>query len=151
MRLAFTSRKAEAEQFTDWIASEVLPSIRKTGGYSLSIPKTLPEALRAHADEVEKREEVDARTIIDRLDEDDRGKTTVIADVVESMASHRPYRAALGIDVALEEIGKSSGTLYDNTVADACLRLCREKLSTLKDEIINGNPRLNSIPFVVDL
>jgi len=50
-----------------------------------------------------------------------------VADVVESMASHRPYRPALGIDVALEEIETNRGTLYDNTVADACLRLFREK------------------------
>ena len=50
-----------------------------------------------------------------------------VADVVESMASHRPYRPARGIDPALEEIEKNRGTLYDNTVADACLRLFREK------------------------
>ena len=50
-----------------------------------------------------------------------------VADVVESMASHRPYRPALGIDVALEEIEKNRGTSYDNAVADACLRLFREK------------------------
>jgi PAS domain S-box-containing protein len=50
-----------------------------------------------------------------------------VADVVESMASHRPYRPALGIEAALEEIEKNKGTLYDNTVADACLRLFREK------------------------
>ena len=50
-----------------------------------------------------------------------------VADVVESMASHRPYRPALGIDAALEEIEKNKGILYDNTVADACLRLFREK------------------------
>jgi HD-GYP domain-containing protein (c-di-GMP phosphodiesterase class II) len=50
-----------------------------------------------------------------------------VADVVESMASHRPYRPALGIDAALEEIEKNRGTHYDNTVADACLKLFREK------------------------
>jgi PAS domain S-box-containing protein len=50
-----------------------------------------------------------------------------VADVVEAMASHRPYRSALGIDAALEEIEKNRGTLYDNTVADTCLRLFREK------------------------
>ena len=49
-----------------------------------------------------------------------------VADVVESMASHRPHRPALGLNSALEEIEKNSGTLYDNTVADACLRLFRE-------------------------
>lgn len=52
-KLAFTSRKKEAEEFTDWVTSEVLPSIRKTGQYGLSIPKTLPDALRAYASEVE--------------------------------------------------------------------------------------------------
>jgi PAS domain S-box-containing protein len=50
-----------------------------------------------------------------------------VADVVEAMASHRPYRPALGIDVALEELEKNRGTFYDNAVADACLRLFREK------------------------
>lgn len=54
-------------------------------------------------------------------------RVLAVADVVESMASHRPYRPALGIDVALEEIEKNRGILYDNTVADACLRLFREK------------------------
>jgi HD-GYP domain-containing protein (c-di-GMP phosphodiesterase class II) len=50
-----------------------------------------------------------------------------VADVVEAMASHRPYRAALGIEIALEEIEKNKGILYDDVVVDACLRLFREK------------------------
>jgi len=50
-----------------------------------------------------------------------------VADVVEAMASHRPYRASLGIDSALEEIENNKGILYDNVVADACLRLFREQ------------------------
>jgi PAS domain S-box-containing protein/putative nucleotidyltransferase with HDIG domain len=50
-----------------------------------------------------------------------------VADVVEAMASHRPYRASLGIEAALEEIEKNKGILYDKTVVDACLRLFREK------------------------
>jgi len=50
-----------------------------------------------------------------------------VADVVESMASHRPYRPALGIDAALKEIENNRGTLYDNAVADACMKLFREK------------------------
>lgn len=50
-----------------------------------------------------------------------------VADVVEAIASHRPYRPALGIDAALEEIGKNRGILYDMQVADACLRLFGEK------------------------
>jgi PAS domain S-box-containing protein len=50
-----------------------------------------------------------------------------VADVVEAMASHRPYRPGLGIDAALNEIEKNKGLFYDNVVADACLRLFREK------------------------
>jgi len=55
-----------------------------------------------------------------------------VADVVEAMASHRPYRPTLGIDAALEEIEKNKGILYDDAVADACLRLFREKGYQLK-------------------
>jgi PAS domain S-box-containing protein/putative nucleotidyltransferase with HDIG domain len=50
-----------------------------------------------------------------------------VADVVEAMASHRPYRPTLGIEATLEEIEKNKGILYDDVVADACLRLFREK------------------------
>jgi PAS domain S-box-containing protein/putative nucleotidyltransferase with HDIG domain len=49
-----------------------------------------------------------------------------VADVVEAMASHRPYRAALGIDAALEEIASHRGTRYDANVVASCLRLFRE-------------------------
>ena len=49
-----------------------------------------------------------------------------VADVVEAMASHRPYRAALGIDKALEEISKNKGLKYDSKVAEACLKLFAE-------------------------
>lgn len=54
-------------------------------------------------------------------------KILSVADVVEAMASHRPYRAALGLDRAVEEISKNSGILYDPDVVDAGLRLLREK------------------------
>jgi len=50
-----------------------------------------------------------------------------VADVVEAMGCHRPYRPTLGIDAALEEITKNKGILYDNNVVDACLKLFREK------------------------
>ncbi len=50
-----------------------------------------------------------------------------VADVVEAMSSHRPYRPTLGIDRALEEINQKSGTLYDPEVVDACLKLFKEK------------------------
>lgn len=50
-----------------------------------------------------------------------------IADVVEAMSSFRPYRPALGVDAALEEIIQNRGTLYDIKVVDACLKLFKEK------------------------
>ena len=49
-----------------------------------------------------------------------------VADVVEAMSSHRPYRASKGVDVALDEIIAQRGTLYDAQVADACARIFRE-------------------------
>jgi HD-GYP domain-containing protein (c-di-GMP phosphodiesterase class II) len=54
-----------------------------------------------------------------------------VADVVESMASHRPYRPGLGIDTALAEIARGRGTSYDTVVADTCIRLFREKGFTI--------------------
>jgi HD-GYP domain-containing protein (c-di-GMP phosphodiesterase class II) len=55
-----------------------------------------------------------------------------VADVVEAMASYRPYRPALGIELALEEIEKNKGILYDDAVVNACLKLFREKSYHLK-------------------
>ncbi len=50
-----------------------------------------------------------------------------VADVVEAMNSHRPYRSALGPEVALAEIEKGAGRLYDNEAVQACLMLFRER------------------------
>lgn len=50
-----------------------------------------------------------------------------VADVVEAMASHRPYRDAHSIDKALAEIERGRATLYDPVVVDACLKLFREQ------------------------
>ncbi len=54
-------------------------------------------------------------------------KILSIADVVETMASHRPYRPGFGIDVALGEISKNKGLLYDPEAVDICIKLFREK------------------------
>jgi len=50
-----------------------------------------------------------------------------VADVVEAISSHRPYRPALGINAALEEISKNKGILYDPEVVDVCIKLFKEK------------------------
>ena len=54
-------------------------------------------------------------------------KIICVADVVEAMSSHRPYRPALGIEKALEEISQNKGILYDPEVVDTCLKLFKEK------------------------
>ncbi len=56
-----------------------------------------------------------------------------VADTVESMASHRPYRPALGVDVALAEILESRGIRFDADVVDACIRLFRERGYRMKE------------------
>jgi putative nucleotidyltransferase with HDIG domain len=48
-----------------------------------------------------------------------------VADVVEAISSHRPYRPGLGIECALEEITRARGTAFDPSVVDACLALFR--------------------------
>jgi HD-GYP domain-containing protein (c-di-GMP phosphodiesterase class II) len=50
-----------------------------------------------------------------------------VADTVEAMSSHRPYRAGFPIEAALTEIERGAGKCYDDQVAAACLRLFREK------------------------
>lgn len=54
-------------------------------------------------------------------------KIVAVADVVESMMSHRPYRPGLGIDAALEEIDLNKGKLFDPLVVDACIKLFKER------------------------
>jgi putative nucleotidyltransferase with HDIG domain len=63
-------------------------------------------------------------------------RVLAVADVVEAMSSHRPYRPALGLDKALDEIVQNKGTLYDETVADACVRVFRERGFCFKAEAI---------------
>ena len=78
--LIMQSRKPEAKAFKRWVTHEVIPSIRKTGSYSvvqptLAIPKTLPEALRAYADEVERREAAEKRAITAESERDEAIRT----------------------------------------------------------------------------
>jgi PAS domain S-box-containing protein/putative nucleotidyltransferase with HDIG domain len=54
-------------------------------------------------------------------------RVLAVADVVEAMSSHRPYRAALGIEKALAEVARGEGTLYDPDVARACAKVFNER------------------------
>ena len=50
-----------------------------------------------------------------------------VADVVEAITSHRPYRAGLGLEAALSEITSKRGAIYDSTVVDTCVKLFHER------------------------
>jgi HD-GYP domain-containing protein (c-di-GMP phosphodiesterase class II) len=52
--------------------------------------------------------------------------------VVEAMASHRPYRDAHGLELALEEISRNRGSLYDPEAVDTCLNVFKEKRFTFE-------------------
>ncbi len=56
-----------------------------------------------------------------------QARIIAVADTVEAMSSHRPYRPSLGIEEALEEISQKRGSIYDPNAVDTCLRLFREK------------------------
>lgn len=58
--LVLSSRKPEAKEFKRWITHEVLPSLRKYGTYSMNIPRTLPDALKAYASEIEQHNKTKA-------------------------------------------------------------------------------------------
>ena len=79
---------------------------------------------------LEHHERIDGSGYPNKLKADElllESKIISIADVVEAISSNRPYRPAVGIHAALEEIEKNKGILYDRAAADACLRLFREK------------------------
>jgi putative two-component system response regulator len=64
-------------------------------------------------------------------------KILAVADVVEAIGSHRPYRAALGVDVAIDEIQSKRGVIYCPPVVDACIKILRENKNIL-DELLTA-------------
>jgi len=60
-------------------------------------------------------------------------RIVAVADVVEAISSHRPYRPAMGLDSALDEIKKHRGEYYDPEVVDICLKLFEEKQFSFED------------------
>jgi PAS domain S-box-containing protein/putative nucleotidyltransferase with HDIG domain len=61
------------------------------------------------------------------------GRILAVADVVEAMSSHRPYRAGLGMETALKEISSHKGDQFDQAVVEACIRLFKEKGFTFSE------------------
>ena len=72
-------------------------------------------------------------------------KILAVADVVEAMSSHRPYRASLGIDAALEEVSSQSGIIYDAEAVAACVRLLLIKNFSFESTLPTANQNIS--PF----
>lgn len=64
-----------------------------------------------------------------------------VADVVEAMASYRPYRPSLGIEAALQELEEGRGVRYDAEIVDVCLRLFREDGFSFEEPLVDDLPR----------
>ena len=69
-----------------------------------------------------------------------------VADVVEAMSSHRPYRASLGILAALSEVENGRGTLFDAEVVDACMEIIHSGRFSLEDETTCTEAAANAQP-----
>ena len=128
----------KCEPFESWVFDEVLPSIRKTGSYSvtqptLAIPKTLPEALRAYADEVERREAAEKRAI------------TAEADLASEKEAHEKDNADFrtGLDIINAQKAQIGSDREATAMATAsaksreCKRLTAEN-AELKDAVGRG-------------
>ncbi len=86
----------------------------------MNCPCSVSQAILQH------HERLDGSGYPNRLKGEDTildAKILAVADVVEAIASHRPYRPARGVHIAMEEISKNKGKLYDPDVVDACLKL----------------------------
>ena len=90
----------------------------------IDFPWPIAQIVRQH------HERLDGSGYLHGLSGDDillEARILAVADVIEAMASHRPYRPGFGVASALEEIEKHRGVLYDPVVADSALRLFRER------------------------
>lgn len=123
-----------------YIPAEILSKPSRLSSIELSLVKTHPEVgydilkaisfpwpvariVRQH------HERLDGSGYPDGLKADDillEAKIISVADVVEAMSSHRPYRAALGLEIALEEVLKGRGSIYDSEIVDTCIKLFEE-------------------------
>jgi putative two-component system response regulator len=95
---------------------------------SINFPWPIAEAVLQH------HERLDGSGYPSGLKDEDilpEAKIVAVADVVEAMVSHRPYRAGLGVDAAMEEIIRNRGVIYDALVVDVCVKLFREQGYTL--------------------
>lgn len=130
-----------------YIPSEILTKPMKLNDIEYAMIKSHPEVAQKILKQVDfiptvvdmvyqHHERIDGSGYPRKLKRDDiliEARILAVADTVEAMATHRPYRPSLGIEKALEEIKNQRGILYDEAVADACLKLFREKRFQFKE------------------
>lgn len=123
------------------IPAEILTTPRKLSDIEYSLVKTHPSTGRDILKDVDfdwpvaemvhqHHERMDGSGYPRGLKGDEimpEARILAVADVVEAIASHRPYRPALGIEAALNEVASRRGILYDTPAVDACLKLFRER------------------------
>ena len=159
--LIMQSRKPEAKAFKRWVTHEVLPSIRKTGSYSiaqptLAIPKTLPEALRAYADEVERREAAEKRALTAESERDEAIRTKAMigsnreatAMNTASQKSKECKRLEIENDLLTTENSRLRQDYVENK--DFCKQLLAQKLvvyveKTLRDRCSKALQELSAL------
>jgi PAS domain S-box-containing protein/putative nucleotidyltransferase with HDIG domain len=105
-----------------------LVRVHSRAGYDIlkdsELPRSMAEIVLQH------HERLDGSGYPQRLEGSDvlpEAQILAVADVVEAISSHRPYRPSLGVDAALDEIERNRGILYSPEATDACLRLFRER------------------------
>ncbi|MES9843653.1 MAG: HD domain-containing phosphohydrolase [Candidatus Sedimenticola sp. 6PFRAG5] len=130
-----------------YIPSEILNRPGRLNDLEFSIIKTHPQVGWEILKEVtfpwpvkqmirQHHERIDGSGYPDGIQGDEiciEARILAVADVLEAMASHRPYRPALPLESALEEIEANRGTLYDERVVDACMKLFRDKGFRMSD------------------
>jgi PAS domain S-box-containing protein/putative nucleotidyltransferase with HDIG domain len=107
----------------EWQIMTTHPSVGAEIVQGVHAPWPLEQMIRQH------HERLDGSGYPQGLKDGDillEARILAVADVVEAMASHRPYRAALGIEAALEEVARGRNTLFDARAVDACLALFRD-------------------------
>jgi PAS domain S-box-containing protein/putative nucleotidyltransferase with HDIG domain len=91
---------------------------------TVDFPWPIADIVRQH------HEKIDGSGYPDGISGDDiliESRILSVADVIEAMSSHRPYRPTLGVDVALQEVQQKKNILYDGDAVDACLKLFKDR------------------------
>jgi HD-GYP domain-containing protein (c-di-GMP phosphodiesterase class II) len=91
---------------------------------TLDLPWPIAQIVRQHHERMDGSGYPDGLTGNEIITE---AKILAVADVVEAIASHRPYRPAYGVEKALEEISLNRGILYDTESVDSCIKMFKEK------------------------